>query len=186
MMKKYIIYTLGAIFGTILLILIVGIIKFNFSDSDTAFNKESVLKQDERASYDVKNVTIKIVTTNVTFKNGISELTDEGADANTVIKFFGEPVYNGQNEAYFYITQDSEGSGTFFYAAAAQKKDGKWQGTNAVFLGDRIAPQNINIIDGIANFNFADRIKGQPFSSPPRHGVTKRFSISDGMLKEVK
>ena len=177
---KKIVYSLTGV------VAIASLVALSFTLKPGIQKNDTILKNDPLAATDIKNVTIKIVTSNITFKNGVSEITDEGADTNTVIRFFGEPVFNGQNEAYFYVTQNSEGSGTFFYAAGAHKVNGKWLGTNAIFLGDRIAPQNINIINNVANFNFADRIKGQPFSSPPRSGVTKRFSISDGILKEVK
>jgi hypothetical protein len=43
------------------------------------------------------------------------------------------------------ITHDPGGSGTFYYVAAAINVNKRYQGTNAVLLGDRIAPMDIGI-----------------------------------------
>lgn len=107
------------------------------------------------------------------------------------IKPFGEPVYgdiskDGKNDAVFFITQQTSGSGTFFYAVAATEQNGQWTGTNAVFLGDRIAPQNVSTMNGVANFNYADRKKDEPFTTPPSIGVTKSVLIQNGLLTETK
>jgi heat shock protein HslJ len=69
-----------------------------------------------------------------------------------------------------YLTQNSGGSGTFFYVVVAVNVDGTYTGTNAMFLGDRIAPQNINIIKGNAVANFAQRKMGEPFTAAPSVG----------------
>jgi hypothetical protein len=91
------------------------------------------------------------------------------------IAVFGQPVYgdlsgDGVNDAVMYLTQDSGGSGTFFYVVEAININGSFKGTNAMFLGDRIAPQNINIIDGRAVANFAERKASEPFTTPPSIG----------------
>jgi hypothetical protein len=39
-----------------------------------------------------------------------------------------------------------------------------------MFLGDRIAPQNINIIDGRAVANFVEHHPGESFATPPSVG----------------
>lgn len=39
-----------------------------------------------------------------------------------------------------------------------------------MFLGDRIAPQNINIMDGRAVYNFAERKADEPMTTPPSIG----------------
>lgn len=106
-------------------------------------------------------------------------------------KPFGEPVYgdisnDGKNDAVLFITKEASGSGTFFYAVAATEQNGQWTGTNAVFLGDRIAPQNVSITNGVANFNFADRKENEPFTTSPSVGVTKSLILRNGMLIETK
>jgi hypothetical protein len=104
-------------------------------------------------------------------------------------RMFGEPVFgdisgDGKDDAVFFMTYEGSGSGVFFYAVAAKKTDTGWVGMNAILLGDRIAPQNINIINGVANFNYADRKAKEPFTTQPSVGTTKRFVISGLELAE--
>jgi hypothetical protein len=69
-----------------------------------------------------------------------------------------------------WLVQQTGGSGTFFYVVEAINNDGVYKGTNAMFVGDRIAPQNINIIDGRAVANFADRKPEESFAVSPSIG----------------
>lgn len=92
-----------------------------------------------------------------------------------IITVFGKPVYgdldkDGDEDAVMYITETNGGSGTFFYVVVALNENGKWLGTDAMYLGDRIAPQNINIIDGKAVANFADRMASESFVVRPSVG----------------
>lgn len=68
--------------------------------------------------------------------------------------------------------------------AALQTETG-YQGTNAVFLGDRIAPQSILIQNGQVVVNYADRKPGEPFTTAPSVGITKTLKVDNGMLAEV-
>ena len=98
-----------------------------------------------------------------------------GSASKEVVRIFGEPVYgdldaDGDADAVMYIQQDMGGSGTFYYAAVAVNDDGNYKGTNAMFLGDRIAPQTVEIHDGRAVVNFAERAAGENFAVAPRMG----------------
>jgi hypothetical protein len=44
-------------------------------------------------------------------------------------------------------------------------------------LGDRIAPQNISINNGLIVVNYAERKSGEPMSAQPSIGVTKTFRV---------
>ena len=84
----------------------------------------------------------------------------------------------------FVFTRESGGSGTFYYAVAALwMLDGNYVGTNAVYLGDRIAPQSTEIRQSILKVNYADRGKDEPFSTPPSQGVTAYLFYQDGELR---
>jgi len=84
----------------------------------------------------------------------------------------------------FIVTRDSGGSGTFYYAVAALwMSDGNYIGTNAVYLGDRIAPQTTDIRQSIFKVNYADRNKDEPFSTPPSTSVTAYLYYQDGELR---
>lgn len=103
---------------------------------------------------------------------------------------FGQPVYgdisnDGKADAVMFLSQDTGGSGIFYYAIAAVNSGGKYAGLNAIFLGDRIAPQTINIFNGVANVNYAIRGDKDPMTAQPSIGVTKYLAIKDGRLLEV-
>jgi heat shock protein HslJ len=74
---------------------------------------------------------------------------------------------DGKDDVAFLLTQNGGGSGTFFYLVAAIKKDIGYLGSNAVFLGDRIAPQTIEIRDGNVVVNYAVRADGEPMAAIP-------------------
>ena len=86
----------------------------------------------------------------------------------------------------FIVTQNSGGSGTFYYAVAAfQNTAGKYSGSNAILLGDRIAPQTTEIRDGVLIVNYADRNEGEPFTTAPSRGVSKYFDVDAMQLVEI-
>lgn len=84
------------------------------------------------------------------------------------------------------ITADGGGSGTFYYAAALVSYPDGWIGTNAILLGDRIAPQTIDVADDMFVVNYAIRKPGEAFSVAPSVGVTKYFQVRNGLFVEVK
>jgi hypothetical protein len=65
---------------------------------------------------------------------------------------------------------------------AALKTESGYTGTNAVFLGDRIAPQTTSITDGTLIVNYADRAPGEPMTAAPSVGVSKYLVIQNGTL----
>jgi hypothetical protein len=62
----------------------------------------------------------------------------------------------------------------------------KYQGTNAVLLGDRIAPQTIDIRNGVVIANYADRRSNESMTTPPSIGKSKYLAIKEGRLEEIE
>lgn len=99
--------------------------------------------------------------------------------SNSVTKFFGNELFkdldsDGRDDVVFLIIHETGGSGTFFYVVAALNKESGYIGSHAYFLGDRIAPQNIE--SGPLNqivVNYADRGVDEPMSATPSIGVSK-------------
>lgn len=122
------------------------------------------------------NITFTISGKKYILINGKSEKEiTPGSAAKEIIMVFGQPAYgdfdgDGVKDAVMLITQNSGGSGTFFYAVEAINHNGTFLGTNALLLGDRIAPQNINITGSRAVVNFAERKPNEPFTTPPSVG----------------
>lgn len=113
----------------------------------------------------------------------------DGASADGAVQYFGNEATgdlngDGKDDVAFVLTRSSGGSGTFFYAAVALRAETGYEGTNAVLLGDRIAPQSTSVMDGIATFNYADRKPGQPMTASPSLGVSKRLRVVGTRLVE--
>ena len=148
------------------------------------------------AAKDPQDATYIINGKSVTLVNGKAEQeAAPGSAAKIATQYFGNAAAvdlnsDGKMDSGFLLVQTTEGSGVFFYAAAAiQNPDGTYTGTNAIFLGDRIAPQHTNVDpNNPAQFivNYADRAPGQPMSAQPTQGVSKIFKFANGTLGEVQ
>lgn len=93
---------------------------------------------------------------------------------------------DGTEDIVFLLFQDGGGTGTFYYVAAALSSGGTYKGTNAILLGDRIAPQTTEIRDGKIIINYADRKPDEPFSEQPSVGTSKYLKVEGQKLVEVK
>jgi hypothetical protein len=108
-----------------------------------------------------------------------------------ITKYFGNEAFgdlngDGKKDVAFLLTQTTSGTGTFFYVVADLSDASGEQGTNAIFLGDRIAPQTTEINNGVITVNYADRKPTEPFSTQPSMGVSRYFRIVSGSLVEIK
>ncbi len=112
-----------------------------------------------------------------------------GSASKIITRYFGNDAsgdLNGDGKAdiAFLLTQTNGGSGTFFYVVVALKTDTGYLGTNAVFLGDRIAPQTTEIQGSTVIVNYADRNPGEAFDVAPSLGVSKYLQVTNGQLVE--
>ncbi len=135
-----------------------------------------------------KDATYQIEGNPVTLVKGLSEVeAAPGSASKTVTRYFGNEATgdldgDGRPDVALLLTQESGGSGTFFYAVAALQTEGGYAGTNAIFLGDRIAPQPTTIQNGTIVVNYAERKPGEPFTTAPSVGVSKYLKVVDGEL----
>ena len=135
---------------------------------------------------DYKNLSYLIEGEQVTLVNGYSEMEmAPGSASKTITRIFGNEVtgdLNGDSmpDIAFLITQEPGGSGTFFYVASALKTESGWEAGNAILLGDRIAPQPMQLTNGELIVNFADRKPGEPMTTRPTVGVSRYFKFSNG------
>ncbi|MDR3571687.1 MAG: hypothetical protein P4L81_05860 [Candidatus Pacebacteria bacterium] len=140
---------------------------------------------------DPKNATYTIEGTPVTLVNGTaSEPAAPGSASQITTTYFGNEATGDLNgdgvpDVAFLLTQSGGGSGTFYYVVVALKTAQGYEGTNAVFLGDRIAPQTTEIRDGEVIVNYADRNPGEPMTAKPSLGVSKYLLIKNSMLVEA-
>lgn len=126
---------------------------------------------------DYKNAEYIIAGEKIKLQNGFSEKTTASGSASKIItSYFGNEVKkdlngDGREDVVFLLTQETGGTGLFFYAVAALNKENGYVGSEALFLGDRIAPQTTESGQGkIVIVNYADRKPGEPFSAKPSVG----------------
>lgn len=149
-------------------------------------------KAEEVAVADPLNASYEVEGVKITLTNGRSEMPiEEGSATIIATEIFGEPVYgdidgDGDEDAGVLIKQEPGGTGTFYYVAAAINDDGNYEGTNALLLGDRVAPQNIEISGGGVTANYADRAVDEPMTATPSVGKTLRTTFSKGRLTEYQ
>ncbi len=148
---------------------------------------------------DFKNASYTIGGELVQLSDGKSEVAIvPGSAAMVVTQYFGNEVYgdidgDGDEDAAFLITQNSGGTGTYFYLVAALKEEGGYRGTNAVLIGDRIAPQTTEFRDAPLPegsriiVNYADRKPGEPMTAQPSEGKSLylKYDASSNSFGEV-
>ncbi len=139
---------------------------------------------------DYKSLTFMIENQAVTFRNGYSEVeAAPGSTSKIITKYFGNEAFDdlngdGAEDVAFLLTQETGGSGTFYYLAAALKTSTGYQPTSTVFLGDRIAPQTTQISSGAVTVNYADRKPGEPVTATPSIGISRYFKVEGINLVE--
>jgi len=142
----------------------------------------------------IKNGTYFIDNQPITLINGVAETElAPGSTSKQVTRFFGNQVdldlnADGLVDSAFLLQQGNGGSGIFYYVVAAIKTKSGYTGTNAIFLGDRIAPQSTSIDPNNSSqfiVNYADRKANEPMSSVPTIGVSRTFKFENGSLVEV-
>lgn len=122
-------------------------------------------------------------------------LTDALAGAGTsqdpasriVTRYFGHELEtdlndDGREDVVFLVTQRRGGSGTFFYAVAALNTEAGYLGSDGYLLGDRIAPQTIEVSrnprhENVIVVNYGDRRRDEPMTAPPSVGKSVHLKL---------
>lgn len=138
--------------------------------------------QDHRnAEYMIEGQRVKLV-------DGYAE-TQAAPDSalKTITRYFGNELHtdldgDGREDVAFILTQESGGSGTFFYAVAALNTPEGYLGSDGYFLGDRIAPQPTSLSQNprhkhVVVFNYAERAQGEPMTEPPSQGKSAYLKL---------
>jgi hypothetical protein len=175
----------------VLAIVVVGAGAYYWMHGNSTDIEKVTASPSQASAADYKNISYKIDGQSILLKNGAAEtVVDPGSAEKTSTEYFGNEVrgdFNGDGaqDVAFVLTQDGAGSGTFYYVVAALKTPNGYTGTNAILLGDRIAPQTTEYKNGQIIVNYADRMAGEPFSAEPTVGVSKYLKVSGGKLVEV-
>ncbi len=146
-----------------------------------ALNK--YIYQEKQGPTDYKNATYILEGEPVTLSNGVAETT------NGTWRYFGNEATGDLNgdgipDVAFLLTFSGGGSGTFFYVVAAvATPSNTYNGTEAVFLGDRVAPQPTEIRNGVLIVNYADRAPGEPMTTRPSQGKSLYLKLDPSSLQ---
>ena len=137
-----------------------------------------------------KNTSYNIGGTNVTLENGHAETpAAPGSASKTVTEYFGNEIRkdlndDGREDVVFLLTQNSGGTGTFFYVVAAVATDNGYVGSKAFPLGDRIAPQTTESGNGkVVIVNYADRRPNEPMTTQPSVGKSASLVLDAQTLE---
>lgn len=137
---------------------------------------------------DYKNTTYTIEGQSVTLVHGKAETeVAPGSSSKITTQYFGNEARgdvngDGIEDIAFLLTQQGGGSGTFYYVVVALGGKDGYTGTNAILLGDRIAPQTTEIKDGQIIVNYAERNQDDPMTTPPSVGVSLYLTINNNQL----
>jgi hypothetical protein len=153
--------------------------------------KERIPIAPSAPSADLLNAIFTIERQEVRLIDGYHEKQAAPGSATKIkTMVFGQPVKgdldgDGDEDAGLFILHTPGGSGTFYYVAVALNRNGDYRGTNGVLLGDRIAPQTIQISNGVVVANYADRRPDEPMAARPSVGKTKYLTLKNMQLEEI-
>jgi hypothetical protein len=149
-------------------------------------------KAPESSGLDPKNTSYVINGEEVSLVNGISSIeAAPGSASKITTEYFGNEARrdlnsDGVEDVAFLLSQETGGSGLFYYVAAALGTGTGYKGTNALLIGDRIAPQTTEINNKQIIVNYAGRASGEPMTASPSIGFSKYFEVKEGELVLVK
>ncbi len=146
-----------------------------------AFNSYIYNEEQGYSAADYKDAEYIIDGQRVRLVDGKAEVeAAPGSASKITTTYFGNEVRHdlngdGREDVAFLLTQNSGGSGTFYYVVAALNTERGWVGSEALLLGDRIAPQTTEVSQnpkhvGVIIVNYADRAPGEPMTTQPSVG----------------
>lgn len=128
----------------------------------------------DRAPAAAQNITVTIDGEAFDLKDGVAQKpAAPGSAARNTLRVVGAAISgdaddNGRPDAALLLQNDPGGSGTFYYAVlAVNEGNGTYRATNALPLGDRIAPKGIEFVDGHFVYTFLERKPGEPLAVAP-------------------
>lgn len=111
----------------------------------------------------------------------------ESMRVGETLQYFGNELLvdlnnDGLEDVVFLVTHQPGGSGVFYYAVAALRTENGYKGSDGYFLGDRIAPQSIEVSQNprhrnVVVVNYADRDLGQPMTASPSVGKSTYLKL---------
>jgi len=168
------------------IVIVIGIVVLGF----VVFNQNREAQEsNEVVSSDYKNAVYNIDGKTIKLENGYAEETIPQSTSKIITRYFGNDLITDLNndrrdDVVFLITQETGGSGTFYYVVSAINTDKGYVGSDGYLLGDRIAPQTINNSQNpqhknVIVVNYADRQDGEPMTAQPSVGKSVYLKLDD-------
>lgn len=135
-------------------------------------------------AFDPINTRFNINQSDIQLINGYAEqMTSSDTSSKITTQVWGEPKVSdlnadGQRDAVLILSQNTGGSGTFYYLVVAIREGNQYKGSKGVLLGDRIQPQKIKVVANRVTVEFLERFKGQPYTTSPSV-LTKQKVVYD-------
>jgi len=141
-----------------------------------------------------KNISYLIDGRRVQLKDGVSEVEAAPGSASKIItRYFGNELKDdlnddGREDIVFLLTQETGGTGTFYYAVAALNMPQRYVGSDGYLLGDRIAPQTTELSQNpnqkhVIVVNYADRAPGEPMTTRPSVGKSAYLKLNPDTMQ---
>ncbi len=172
----------------ITLIIIIGAIGLLYYMRENSLNDEIVTPSEKAGGTfrpDPSSATFIFDDETVTLSKG-RNTNDESAEETALLDeiAYGDLNADGKEDTVVLLARSGGGSGVFIYVAAYVSGPVNYKGSNAVFLGDRIAPSNISIANGVVTVSYLDRREDEALAAEPTIEVTKKFVYRNGELEE--
>ncbi len=111
----------------------------------------------------------------------------QGMQFSETFTYFGNDLItdlnnDGRDDVVFVVTHQPGGSGTFYYAVAVLDTENGYIGSDGYLLGDRIAPQTIDVSQNpqhrnVIVVNYAERAQGEAMTTPPSVGKSAYLKL---------
>jgi heat shock protein HslJ len=148
-----------------------------------ADQRDAAVADHRDAEYVVEGRRVRLVA-------GVAETeAAPGSAAKIRTRYFGNEARrdlngDGREDVVFLLTQETGGTGVFYYVVAALDTAQGYRGSQAVLLGDRIAPQSTEIgTNNIVTVSYADRAPDESFATPPSQAKSIRLLLDAATLQ---
>ncbi len=170
----------------IIMIMLAALTLFYFTRDNTV-NVESgtSVNQGDAFRPDPSSATFTFDDEVVTLSRG-RHADEDSAEETALLDLtaYGDLNADGKKDTIVLLARSSGGSGIFIYVAAYVSGPVNYKGSNAIFLGDRVAPQNIAIKDGVVTVSYLDRSPEEALASEPTIPASLQLIYRNGELQE--
>ncbi len=153
-----------------------------------AFNSYIYNEKQADTAADYKNAEYHIDGSSVLLRDGVAVVESApGSASETTTQYFGNEYVtdlnnDGRMDVVFLLTQETGGSGTFYYVVAALNTEAGYIGSDGYLLGDRVAPQTIEASPNprhvnVIVANYMDRASGEPMTTSPSVGKSAYLKL---------